>query len=570
MTRTFLGYSVAATAFLVSLRQAIACSPLPGQPLGPFFHVFPTSPVDPVIKTVPDNPNIVVGEVQLFAGGSYSPYATVNVTIDVLTGSITEGWPSGVGSTSPPPILSPDPSGGYELQAVEGNRFALIDPEGLSQEFDLPVPDDSFSILDVGQRVYYFVSTEMNLAFIMYEAESNPCTTPTDIEACRVALYLSIDLDSGMTRHSGVFDAPRGVVVFQPGPFNSLEIVYDSPLPVASLGALDSCGGTGWLRFTTDGTIESLLRFDPGRVEAVAGDWTAYRVVQDDQFFFNPGDEPTRYVESVRLELVDMVSGAILATIPLNTSEFWGLVNVDPPFTLPTPTDEETAAPAPNSGIVVPFPPVTNLPTISPVTSNVGGSAMTVKPSTNTPTPSPVGDLTPLSAAPIPSTLSTGGTTLTEAPISDAPTSTAPISEAPAATPRIETTAPIFPVDDVVRDCQANDACSMLAGSCCPTLDSVLLQCCNMGSVELTCASNPTCDSLGLEGACCPTPTGVYLDCCTVVPDECGLDEDSSCQVVSALEYRREQEQAAATSASTYKATVGTFLMSVAVLLWIA
>jgi hypothetical protein len=81
--------------------------------------------------------------------------------------------------------------------------------------------------------------------------------------------------------------------------------------------------------------------------------------------------------------------------------------------------------------------------------------------------------------------------------------------------------------------CYSNPACTNigLAGECCPTVDGMMLGCCNQASppktpqqqsVELSnfassdssCGSNEACASIGLVGKCCPGVDGVMLRCC--------------------------------------------------------
>jgi len=82
--------------------------------------------------------------------------------------------------------------------------------------------------------------------------------------------------------------------------------------------------------------------------------------------------------------------------------------------------------------------------------------------------------------------------------------------------------------------CSANPECAALnlAGpDCCPTVDGVILYCCEnfvptsttpaptpslppAPNAGTTCSSNPQCDRLKLEGECCPTLDNVLLYCC--------------------------------------------------------
>lgn len=566
-------------ALLLQSARVLACSTLPGIPLGPFFYVFPLSPEPPVIKTTPENPNVLWGRVELFTGESYESYDTVSVTIDLTTGRVTPGdWEY---TESPPPVLVDDPTGGYEFRVVSPNQFALVGQDGVATTYTLPDPDSI--MVNPQDGVYFFVSSEWGIAYVLYESGQIVTAADGTTESVRTddaAAYVSIDLNTNTILSSGTFDASRGLIVFRPGPFQSLETVYGLPVPTASFGALDSCGGTSWLRYTQDGAVEALSRFDPGRVQAIVDPdaLIAYRLIQQDQVIFPEqagAAEPTRYVRSFEVQQVNMVTSEVISTIPLNTEDMWALAEgVEPPFA-PPPTP-----------IIVPFPPVSNPPTPAPQTPGTGGGVLTptnppitVPPPTEAPinifiarpTEPPTINVPQPTEAPINIFIARP----TEPPINvfvapptdipvPAPVTLPPVNgpmfgssptNAPIGVRFDATQPPVFPSfpPPLEQQCSSHNACSALAGDCCPTVDTVLLTCCGMGDIQLTCQENPTCNDLGLVDACCPTPTGVYLDCCTVVPDECG-QSGSSCQVVSALEYR-DQQQRSAESGAAMRAT---------------
>jgi hypothetical protein len=85
--------------------------------------------------------------------------------------------------------------------------------------------------------------------------------------------------------------------------------------------------------------------------------------------------------------------------------------------------------------------------------------------------------------------------------------------------------------------CSSNPTCvasgNSLEGDCCPTTEGVFLDCCDddgdgrvhskkhdtvhdTDTTAASCSTNAACTDLGLTGSCCPTPEGVILNCCNI------------------------------------------------------
>lgn len=71
------------------------------------------------------------------------------------------------------------------------------------------------------------------------------------------------------------------------------------------------------------------------------------------------------------------------------------------------------------------------------------------------------------------------------------------------------------------RECEANAFCDALdlgLPECCPNRYGFMWACC-FKNIEITesasCSAHPKCASLGVTGQCCPTKNSVYLDCCS-------------------------------------------------------
>src|SRR5210317_2135427 len=60
-----------------------------------------------------------------------------------------------------------------------------------------------------------------------------------------------------------------------------------------------------------------------------------------------------------------------------------------------------------------------------------------------------------------------------------------------------------------------NSSFAHIIFNCLLFLPTTVVSCCDeIVAPTDTCASNPTCNLLGLTGVCCPTIEGVFLDCC--------------------------------------------------------
>jgi hypothetical protein len=73
--------------------------------------------------------------------------------------------------------------------------------------------------------------------------------------------------------------------------------------------------------------------------------------------------------------------------------------------------------------------------------------------------------------------------------------------------------------------CTSVNACSSLAGDCCPTMDDVDLYCC--GTLSPLCSDSPNCVLDGkMEGSCCPNDDGIIDECCDLPFAACAAHSD--------------------------------------------
>ena len=531
--------------------------------MGPFFQFFPgvIGDTQPFLWTDASDDSILLGVLRTF---NESARSTFNVTISLTDGSIQTGWPENASRTAPPAKLA-DPSGGAEtIVSADGSSMNLVVEGDIVYSLELELPGNYAGVQT--NRIFYFIDEE--IAYVFYAGELD-CSSNVGVAECEncpdctlTENYFSaaLDLRTAETIATGVpFQSSYGLNVHNPGPMNSVSTVYNE-IQVANVGELDSCGGSGYLLYNANGTVQALARFDPGNLYATVGDYEAYAIHQEERF-----GETTRYVENFEIRKFSMISGETLSTIQLDTDALWSLSGLEKPM---EKIAEPTPAPLSPTGPIVPitFRLPTPAPVIAPIPNN---SAVTVAP-ISVATAGPVAPISmpPMTSNPVATTLQPVATLQ--------PVGAVPFVEVNGTTTASPTAVPInnatqSPTEAVLGDssattqfpqCSSNQACAELAldGDCCPTTQSVMLQCCDLGGIELNCPANPRCAAEDLDGACCPTSEGAFLDCCEVVPDDCG-SATTDCVILRVADYKAMRSSAASWASVVLAAICCAFLV---------
>jgi hypothetical protein len=538
--------------------KASACLPPPGDLYGPFFYPWPGVIGDaPAVWTTTTDESIVLGTVKLYGpdnSNDNGEATTVNVTISIVDGSITEGWPADAVRTPPPQPPLVDPTGGYNfIVSTDGTNVTLIQTgdapdEGKTIVLEWPSPYSPPSATSTTPNIFWFVDMAADIAYIFYEGVVNCTTVPVTADdrcdancvtnQCVFADHFvsSMELSTSETIASGFpFESSYGLVLNQPGPMNSITTVWADELRIFQLGALDSCGNSGHLvYYPDDGIVEEMLRFDPGYLYATVGDESEPYVAYAIQQMEVSGEQ--RYVESFVLQKFHMVTGELIASTELDTDALWELAGLTIPAAEPVePTTTTTPAPIqPAVPFAVPVP-------TPPIAVNGTGAPSTIIPRV----------VTMDQPSTAPSTEDEDGTAMPAGAVAGGVPAPPPGNATTTVTAAPPTSAP-FAI--MTATCTSNPACAALGladDCCCPTPDGVMLKCCDVDStVALNCPANPKCAAVDLEGACCPTEDGWYLDCCEVVPDTCGDDGNATtvtqCEVITVAEYKARKASAAA------------------------
>lgn len=411
--------------------------------------IFPASD-SPTLFTSLTNPNLLGAEVTNFSeDGEISE--KFQVVIDLRDGSVTTG---SIQDPTIPPTFLDDPTGGYELEL--NGRIASLTSGNLRYDITLFSPMDG----DISVTfLYFFVSQKFQRAYLFHVAEID-CRIPgvffsgcVDCSTCVLEQnYVSIvDLQS-VSASVRVFDYRYGLFLNDPGPFNSLRVVYDD-LQFAMLGPT-LCGTTPFLFFDEASAVEGSFR--PSDVSAIVPGYatpreaTAYRPSTQEITVDSQESLPYTIAESMIIQEVRLIDGEVIRTINVDMEQIRNLAGFDisrfvvPPPDLPT-TAPVSATPAQSPASLSPMiapaqPPVMVGPTWDAPSIPTIRIANPALPSTPLPTVAPIATSRP-TWAPIPTVpIPFLGSPILQPTVTSAPMPT-PVS-APVVAP-ITTRAPI-------------------------------------------------------------------------------------------------------------------------------
>ena len=225
-------------------------------------------------------------------------------------------------------------------------------------------------------------------------------------------MYPIVDLQT-VSASVRVFEYSPGLFLDDPGPFNSLRVVYDD-LQFAMLGPT-LCGITSFLFFDEASAVES--NFSPSYVSAIVPgyatprDATVYRPITREITVDSQEARPYTIAESLVIQEVRLIDGEVIRSIDVDMEQIRSLAGFDisrfvvSPPDLPT-TAPVSAAPAESPVSVSPMmaptqPPVVVGPTWDAPSIPTIRIVNPALPSTPLPTVAPIATARPTSA-PIP------------------------------------------------------------------------------------------------------------------------------------------------------------------------
>lgn len=346
---------------LWSLQAVNGCLPLPAIAIGPrvgLQSIFPTPDV-PSLFTSRLNPNLLGAEVTNFnEQGEISE--KLSVVIDLRDGSVTAG--SIQDPTTPSTFLN-DSTGGFSLEL--NGQAATLSSGNLRYEVTLFSPMDG----DISMNfLYFFVSQKFQRAYLFHVAEID-CRVPgvffSGCEDCSTCVleqnYVSIVDLQAVTASVRVFEYSPGLILDDPGSFNSLRVVYDD-LQFAMLGPT-LCGATPFLFFDETTAVEG--RFRPSYVSAIVPgstnnprQATAYRPSTREVTADSKNNRlPYTIAESMVIQEVRLIDGEVLRTYDVDMEQIRNLAGFDINRFIVPPPDLPTASPVATGPVSTPVSP---------------------------------------------------------------------------------------------------------------------------------------------------------------------------------------------------------------------
>ena len=392
MNTQLIGLLLVSALVALSVIQVGACdSPSTEGTLGPMFGMAGTSSDEVPLLMATSNPNIIRGHVVSAHRDDQDSLINkaFNVTIDLSSGAVSDGWP--VERAIAEPQTMEDPTLGYRLELRNTTVTLRSSTNSSHSAVDIELYAPSYAKVAT-HFLYFFVSAKLNRAYVFYVSEID-CSLPNGYRPCEQSprgifeeFWVSIvDVYTGRYFFQP-FGRGFGVFLLDPGPHGSLQTVYDD-VQVAMVST--NLGGRGCERsayvFYDENAVLPTERFGKGLLAALQTndrprELSAF-VIQQTTEELSRNEEDALVEEFVSEFVVNEVlvlTGEVLRQIPLNASDLYSLADFDPAtFLRIAAVDSPTSSPAnflptrePEQILEptrAPVPAlVTSLPTLSP------------------------------------------------------------------------------------------------------------------------------------------------------------------------------------------------------------